>query len=70
MYFIALSLEKILVYIFYAVFNRPRGRNYLSILKFLISIYSKLYTRITNITLIFHQIPPCEQERDQNFPKS
>ena len=43
--------------------DRPRGQNYLNIFKFLISIHTKLNTRITNITFVFNQMHPCEREK-------
>ena len=33
------------------------------IFKMLVSIHSKHNMGITNINFVFHQVPPCEQER-------
>ena len=36
--------------------DRPRGQNYLHILKYLISIHTKLNTRITNIIFVAESV--------------
>ena len=38
-------------------------QKYFRISKFLVLIYTKHNIRTTNITFVFHQIPPCERER-------
>ena len=40
------------------------------ILKILVSIHSKHNMGMTNINFVFHQIPPCEQERGGKHQKN